>query len=388
VFAVLFVFAPESVQKNSLLALGIHFHAMLFVALVLLFAGRILFEGERRPRTWFWLGLSAGFGLYFSYQLVLTLAIVAVALAWRLRGELLSRAALWGVAGFVVGVLPLAWMASNVGAEVLDIHGGSLADFGGKKLETLGQFVNSFSPFYLLPLGFGLGAFVFALWALLRERGTATRAVAVLVLANLGVFAIAYVAGSFTVGRLIHYFPLHRLVPAWFFGIVVIALGAAAARRSAWPAVRSSAFTVVFLCALVGQQPITRGIRDALKTDWGVVTRTKGYAYAEYIGKVQNHFAGERADKLATRRDRGEPLPRRRAIDRRDPPRARERGHSRRSRVPARTRLRLARAPHARGWSEGRHRGSREVVGRGSCRRSADADRSARTLRPGAAQQW
>src|SRR5690349_14316110 len=90
-FALLFVLAPASVQKLSVLALGIHFHALLFVALVLESTAGIVLERDLRPRAWLQLGLLAGFGLYFSYLLALTIAVAATLLVVALRGERLRK---------------------------------------------------------------------------------------------------------------------------------------------------------------------------------------------------------------------------------------------------------------------------------------------------------
>lgn len=295
VFALLFVFAPLSVQKNSLLALGIHFHAMLFVALVLLFAGRVLFDRDRRLRTWFLLGLSAGFGLYFSYQLALTLAIVAVALAWKLRGEVWSRASLAGVVGFLLGVAPLAWMASHVGAQVFDIHGQGFTFVVGEKLATLRQFASSFDAWEI-----GFTTLLIALiaggaWAALRHAPDArTRGMATLVVVHLALFVAAYLGGAFTVGRVLHYFQLHRLMPAWFLAVLLIALGAAVAWQR-WPRIVRDAVGAFALIGVLSGAP-WRALRTS--GGWELVTRTKGYAYAEYIGKVRHHVAGTSADKL------------------------------------------------------------------------------------------
>ena len=61
-------------QKTSLLALGIHFEAGLFLLLALGLMVPIALEGSRRARTWFALGATLGFGTYFSYQTVLAVA--------------------------------------------------------------------------------------------------------------------------------------------------------------------------------------------------------------------------------------------------------------------------------------------------------------------------
>ncbi len=63
IFAALYVLAPESVQKNALLALGIHWQALPFLLVLLHRAGRIALEGDLSRSNWALAGLAAGMAL-------------------------------------------------------------------------------------------------------------------------------------------------------------------------------------------------------------------------------------------------------------------------------------------------------------------------------------
>jgi len=164
IFGLLFILAPESMQKNSMLALGIHYQALLFVLLVLDLGGRILFDPRTPLRIWFGLGVASGFGTYFSYQCGLTVGFVGLALLLLRRRELFGTRGLAGLAGLGLGALPLLGMWLLVGSEVTDIHGTSL--IGGfvpaERAALLGQFLASvfdtahpaaLATAVLLPLG-------------------------------------------------------------------------------------------------------------------------------------------------------------------------------------------------------------------------------------------
>jgi threonine/homoserine/homoserine lactone efflux protein len=71
------------VQTNSLLALGIHYEANLFVGLILLLALHIALERDFAKAHWLALGVACGFGFYFSYQCALTIAVALAALMLR-----------------------------------------------------------------------------------------------------------------------------------------------------------------------------------------------------------------------------------------------------------------------------------------------------------------
>jgi 4-amino-4-deoxy-L-arabinose transferase-like glycosyltransferase len=305
VFALLFVFAPESVQKNSLLALGIHFHALLFVALVLDAAAALILEPERTRRRWLWFGFTAGFGLFFSYQLVLTIVAAVIALVVALRHERMSKRMLRAAVGFAIGLAPLLWMAAHAGKEVFDIHGAEVLG-GTAKLDTLQKFFASvfggrgvldWIALIALCASPALG------WFALRESDERTLGIgAWLVLAHIVVFLFAYVASGFTVGRVYHYFLLHRLTPLWWLTAMLTTFGALAAWRTQRTPLRRLAVGAVAVLVLGGAIDTVRMLGDAPQGGWRdarwILARTKGYSYAQYLQKITPHLVGVRADKL------------------------------------------------------------------------------------------
>lgn len=315
VFATLFIFAPASEQKLSLLALGTHFQAMLFVALVLDATLQIILEHDLRPRSWLRLGLWSGFGLFFSYQLVLTIAVVAIALAIALRADVLRKATWFGLMGFAIGLLPLAWMAAHVGMAVFDIHGADVVGEGGAaKLDTLREFcVSVFAGRSALD-EIGLIALcaspLLGFLALLPSSERGLRVGAWIVLAHMALFLFAYIASSFTVGRVYHYFVLNRLTPLWWLAAAFTALGVIAAWKSRRRWQQSLACIFVAALSICGAVDLHDMLRDAwapqTKLDFTklagenlkILARTKGYTYPEYLTKIAAHLQGTSADKL------------------------------------------------------------------------------------------
>jgi hypothetical protein len=316
-FALLFVLAPESVQKNSLLALGIHFHALIFVAWILTATVRLALERDLRPRAWFAWGVAAGFGFFFSYQCALTIALSLAALALLVRRDLLARATWWGALGGVLGVAPLLWMFTHVSGAVFDIHGAELVGGSETKLETLKQFFASVfehrEAFDLAGLIALIVAPCIAAAALTRAAPALVRGATLLVLAHSALFVAAYLGSGFTVGRVYHYFPLHRLMPLWFLALLAIALGFAAAQKSGRAWLRAVAWACVLVPAAAGAADLVKLVRGAAPGDWVAhareLARTKGYAYTDYLAKLALHLDGSRAEKLSTLLGFREPHP-------------------------------------------------------------------------------
>lgn len=306
VFALLYVLAPESVQKNSLLALGIHFHALLFIALILGFTLVLAYERDLRARIWFGWGLSAGFGFFFSYQCALPIALSVAVLLYTLRSELCQRASAAGLAGLAAGLAPLAWMSSHVGALVFDIHGAKLVDGTASKIEVLSSFFRSIfaqrEPLDSLAVASVLLAPWIVVQALLRSAPARMRAAAWMIVAYMLLFTLAYVGGGFTITRVYHYFLLHRLMPLWLLSVCATAVGVAAARASGRIWIARLAGACVVVPALFGLRDLSRTVHDAVPRDWvehfNVLARTKGYTYPGYLQKLSAHLAGSRTDKL------------------------------------------------------------------------------------------
>lgn len=129
--AALFTFGPAHFQRESLLHLGIHFESLLWMALIFDLGLRLAATPPERaaPRgVLVGLGLASGFGTYFSYQVPFAVLAVIGLLAWSDWRRIFSPAL---VISTLVGLLPLAWMALSVGAEVVDIHGAPVGEEGG-----------------------------------------------------------------------------------------------------------------------------------------------------------------------------------------------------------------------------------------------------------------
>ncbi|HTF88770.1 MAG TPA: glycosyltransferase family 39 protein [Planctomycetota bacterium] len=315
VLALLLVFAPASAQKLSLLALGSHFQSLLFLALVLDAATQIIALRDQRPWTWLRLGLVAGFGLYFSYQLALTLAVCAVALATCLRGELLRKATWLGALGFAIGVSPLCWMAAQVGSDVFDIHGANVGvEVGAAKLDVLREFFASIFTQRSVLDWIGLVALcaspMLGFLALQASCPRSLRIGAWIVLAHIGLFLAAYLASGFTVGRVYHYFVLNRLMPLCWLAALFTALGAIAAWTSSVRWKQRLAGGLVAILALCGLVDLGRMVRDAVSVQTATplaslpavnlkrLASTRGYLYPVYLRAISPHIAGSSADKL------------------------------------------------------------------------------------------
>jgi hypothetical protein len=324
VFALLHVLAPESVQKNALLALGIHWQALLFCLIVLDRAGRIALEGDTRRANWLAAGLAGGLGIYFNWGVAPAVAYGVLAILVQRPRALASRGALFGAAAFAAGLAPLLWMASRVGAEVLDIHGEGL--FGRSPDRPLWPELLAFAAsvyagrepvdlvlVLLVPLVPVVGAV-----ALLAPGDAATaaetraRAWALYLVGYLGLFAALYLASDFTVGAVAHYFQFHRLSQPWALATLLAAGGLAALAARGGPS-RVAALVLGGLLAAGGLggalAVVARGNTVDFARNFEILTRTKGYRYDEYVPKVWEHLAGDEAARLSALRGFDEPAP-------------------------------------------------------------------------------
>ncbi len=296
--AALLVFAPEHVQRESLLHLGIHFEALVFVGL--LFSGAL--DCAREPRLLRWpkglvLGAVAGFGLWFSLQLALPLALVAVVSgvsAWRAR----AGAGFVGAAavGFALGAAPLAVLAHAVGRGVFDVHGAEVGGPGG--FTRLAGFLASAArgaaaePLVLAQsLALAAAALVGLAAALARAT---TRAAGALCAAYLALWLVAAGWSGLVPERLGHWFGLLRWAPPVVFGLVLAAHGLAVATGgpagSASAARRWWGFALA-LGALGGGVAATgrivgEGELSAARANLAVLRAAPGVAWAEAFGKL------------------------------------------------------------------------------------------------------
>ncbi|MFT7486793.1 MAG: hypothetical protein ACI9F9_002649 [Candidatus Paceibacteria bacterium] len=310
-FGVLFVFGPESYQKLSLINLGIHFEACLFLFGVLGLGAHLLFGEASRKREWFLLGLVTGAGLYFSYQTALPAAWVALLLLVFRTRALFGIRGFWAILGTLLGAAPLIVMYSLVGDAVFNIHGVAVtgADQGPSNLELVRAFLRSIFVEGALgelgtPIAWGSLWVAACIWLLRRPAAasSARRQRTIYLLGYMALFLVVYLASGFVQGAVYHHFLLLRLVPLWMMVLVLVAgaLGELSSDERAIP--RKAGFAAG--AALVGfgafgsASIAAAGQPAQLSTNWSTLTQFKGYSYGEYFLKVMQHFDGSREDKL------------------------------------------------------------------------------------------
>jgi len=298
-FGLLFLFGPASFQKLSVLHLGIHLEATLFLLLVFdralsLLSRRRSPDAARDLRDSFWMGLAGGFGLYFNYQTAIVLAWVFSVLAAVRPRLLLSSRGLAGLGGFALGALPLGYMALQVGGEVLDIHGSTIGAQSKALGTQLGAFLRSLytdagplssATAVFFPLALGA-----AIVAGLRESDRTSIA---FVCGFLVFWGILYLGSGFGVGSVYHYFLLMRLAPAWIVATLVLA---------AWCRDGHGRIVVAVLCGLGlanSAQIVAKARPGEIGRNWSALTGTRGYYYAGYFAKLLTDYEGSERDRLA-----------------------------------------------------------------------------------------
>ena len=310
-FGLLYVLAPASAQKNALLALGIHWQAVLFALVALDRGGRIALEGDGSRSNWLLLGLAGGFGTYFSYQVAPAFLFAGLAILVLRPRSLASRASLWGWGGLLAGLAPLCAMAARVGRGVFDIHGTSL--FGGEapaidRWARVGEFLSSIyagrSPFDLAAVVLVPAVPLVGLLLLVRKGPDAERGArrwALFLATYAALFVALYLSSRFVVGAVHHYFLFHRLSQLWVVALLVAAGGLARAIERGGTA-RRAGMALTAALALVGLRGtfgvVAHGSTVDLAGNWRVLTRTKGYRWDHYVDKVWDHLEGGGRDKV------------------------------------------------------------------------------------------
>ncbi len=305
-FGLLFIFGPRAAQKLSLLSLGIHFEAMLFGVLILDQCLRLLKShlGADLTRPLMGLGIVAGLGVYFSYQMALFVAWAGLALLVMRPGIVFSRAGALGLLGLLVGALPLIWMGTLVGGELFDVHGRSLVS-EDSRLELLGTFIRSvyggregleLVTRVVYPLA---GACVFVL-ALLRG-GFVARFLAGMAL----LWVAAWVGSGFILPEHNYAFDWMRMMPLWVLALLVSSVLAARAGRAGTLCV--AAFCVLGLWNTVGILGEARPWSPL--QNLGILSNVKGYHYLGYVPKILPHLSGDRESQLRRLSGFNEPDP-------------------------------------------------------------------------------
>src|SRR2546426_4392108 len=111
-FAVIFCFSPPLFTAFSVTAMGFHSESIFFSALTVFLLFRMLSDETGSLAYPVLLGLTAGFGLWFTYIYGLTLLAMLGFWFWYDKGMLQQPRVLWFVLGFVVGFSP--WIIMNV----------------------------------------------------------------------------------------------------------------------------------------------------------------------------------------------------------------------------------------------------------------------------------
>lgn len=315
-FALLFAFAPEGFQKISLLNLGIHYEASLFLLLELLLAHAVLAEERASSARSLALGLCMGFGAFYSYQTLPAAGFLLLVLAaTRKLGPTRLVPLAWGA---LIGLAPLLWMWTTVGTAVFDVHGTAL--FAGEaeagRMAQLAEFLTSVAR---VPGRAATAALLFAGAAggalVQRSAAPAARRGVLLVAGYLGLFGAVYLASPFVVGELKHHFLLERLTPFWLLASLLTA-GLAGALARAGGARRAAGRLLVGALVALGAAGTVSAAREgypsSLAANLRVVAGTKGYSYRVYFAKFRKHLDGSLARQLAAmlsfREDRPELL--------------------------------------------------------------------------------
>ncbi len=295
------LFAPAPFVRFSLLALGTHYEALLFVTLVLLFALRVLARERGRPRDLVLLGLSAGFGLYFSLQLAPVLAAVVIALLVRRRGRLDAYETATAFAAFAAGALPLLAMFLQVGRDALIVRGEAVPGEGiGLAASAAGLVAPILTARDPLTWAHAL-LFAAAIVAGVRWREPGPRLVAL----YLGLYALAYVASGlaleYDAAKPAAWFFLLRLAPPWLFLTLLACAGCAHLWQQGGRG-RAVAGAAVAAAVIAGGIDLGRlvggGHASAPVANLRHLARTKGYAYAEYFDKLLPRLSSEAVENV------------------------------------------------------------------------------------------
>lgn len=310
-FGLLFVFAPESFQKLPLLSLGIHFEACVFVFLMFDLTLAILFQRERRFSRFFLLGLVAGLGTYFSYQVLPAAGFCGLYLAVLKSRHVFGPRGLSGLAGFALGLAPLVWMYTLVGDAIFDVHGTALVggtDFGANSIRAreflLSVFVDKSPQELLLPVAYVVGT-AFATFSLSREHDHdrhVQRGPALFLVFFVGFWLFTYAISPFVQGHAYYYYYFNRFLPFWMTATMLIAIWIGRMRLSEESLTRRMGLFIGTLLVMFGvystQRVIAEGRPTHIPENFEILTRTRGYTYAAYFAKLKHHLSGTLEEKL------------------------------------------------------------------------------------------
>lgn len=302
----LLTFGPSHFQHESLLHLGIHFEALLFIALVLGLGLRVAAFERNEPvplGLYVALGLSAGFGTYFSYQVPIAVLAVIIMLAVRSPKRIVAPGLMIST---VVGLAPLTWMAWCVGGEVLNIHGSDVGAKGGI-LDSMAAFGRGLGRATAGPLARGtvlVGALV-SVAGFIYEPPRGARQRAVLLMGGFALlWCVAAIASGMAglEGELRHWFQLIRLAPLVFALLMLVAMlaGPALAAVGQERATPAAKITRVSASLLLG----IGAIHSARAIDAGSITSAA--ANLRILSSVRGDEPRNALTKIAPRLVEGE----------------------------------------------------------------------------------
>lgn len=290
-FGLLFVFSPAAELRFSLLGLGTHFEALLFIALVLHYALVIGASDAPRTRELLAFGAAAGFGLYFSLQTAPASACAALWILWNRRGRASARELGLATLGVLAGALPLLWSVAQIGLAALRPAPQSAAPRA--------SFAQAFSGLTSALVGgdvFGWLYLVLVLALLPRalERSRPARLVA----CWLALYLVLYFASGMATANSNWFFFL-RLVPLWFGSLLL--LGAAWSTLSGRALlVGRIALGLLVLGGLVDLRTLLADARSgALGENARLLVRTQGYDFREYLERFLPHLPAGDAQRVA-----------------------------------------------------------------------------------------
>jgi len=310
-FALLFIFAPESFQKLPLLSLGIHFEACLFVVWMFDLTLSIGFQRERRWRSFAALGVVAGLGTYFSYQVLLAAGYCGIVLLARKPRLILAPRGILGLVGFCLGLAPLIWMYTLVGDAVLDVHGNALVggtDFGQNSLKLRAFLLSVFSEkdalSLLQPVAY-LAATGFAVYSLLTDHDQERlkdRGPGLFLLFFTAFWLAIYCTSPFVMGHAYYYYYFNRLIPLWVMCSMLIAVWLARLRTSEDLMTQRMGLFLGSLLVVFGGfstwRVVAGGRPSHVPENWAILRDTKGYTYQAYFAKLKHHMGGTLEEKL------------------------------------------------------------------------------------------
>ena len=299
----LLAFGPANLQKQSLLHIGIHYEALLFMGFVFwlgLKVARVPRDEAPTGLTLFGLGVASGFGTYFSYQVPIAVLAVIVLLAGTNWRRIFAPAL---VVGTLVGLLPLALMYRAVGTEIFDIHGSNVGAGGGWSRLFGAIRVGLFDKQHLATftvLSAGLAAV--AGWVHLRPRGDRARAIALM-----AIFSTLWIVSAGMTGMIegvhgdshwVRFIRFAPLIYALLMGVALVAgpaLSAQGDERGTPSAkmTRIGATLLVSLGVVHAAQIIDGGNLSRAGANLSVLTSVNGYELRGAFVKIAPRLARE-----------------------------------------------------------------------------------------------